>query len=109
VHEHFDWGLRNAAPVNKLNGTIGYGWGDWETDLHATYISATKGILVQPSPVPQTSVVGLKGYTILSPRIAWRPIEALSVELSAENLWSYEAVPSQRMDPSYFLTLRVSY
>jgi iron complex outermembrane receptor protein len=109
VHEHYDWGLRNAAPVNKLNGNAGYGWGEWEADLHASYTSATKGLLVQPGTPPKSMVVDIKGYTALSPRIAWLPTDSLSVELSVENLWSYTDVLSQRMEPSYYLTLRVTY
>ncbi|HXP95406.1 MAG TPA: TonB-dependent receptor, partial [Telmatospirillum sp.] len=109
VHAHYDWGLRNAAPVNKLNGTLGYGWGEWEADLHASYVSATKGLLVQPGSPPKSMVADMKGYTALSPRIAWQPIDSLSVEVSAENLWSYTNVLSQRMEPSYYLTVRVAY
>ncbi|MDR3438633.1 TonB-dependent receptor domain-containing protein [Telmatospirillum sp.] len=109
VHEHYNWGLRNAAPVNKLNGNIGYGWGEWEADLYASYISATKGLLAMPGNPPKTVVANIKGHTALSPRIAWQPTASLSVELTAENLWSYRDVLSQRMEPSYFLTLRVAY
>ncbi|PKU24173.1 TonB-dependent receptor plug domain-containing protein [Telmatospirillum siberiense] len=109
LHEHSDGGLRNAAPVNKVNANIGYGWGEWETDLYASYVSATKGVLITAGVPTVTRTVGVKGHVDLAPRIAWRPTDNLMVELSAENLWPYKDVVTQRMETSYFLTLKVSY
>ncbi len=109
LHEHEDWGLRNATPVNKANANLGYGWGEWEADLYASYTSATKGLLITAGVPTTTAVVDVKGHTSLSPRLAWRPIETLSVELTAENLWPYHDVVAQRMETSYYLTLKVSY
>lgn len=109
LHEHEDWGLRNGSPVNKANVNLGYGWGEWEADLYASYVSATKGLLITPGVPTVSSVVDVKGHTNLSPRIAWRPVANLSVELTAENLWPYHDVVAQRMETSYYLTLKVSY
>jgi iron complex outermembrane receptor protein len=109
LHEHFDWGYRNAAPVNKANVNLGYGWGDWEADLYASYVSATKGQLITAGIPTVTSVVDIKGHTNLSPRLAWRPVENLTVELTAENLWPYRDVVTQRMETSYYLTLKIAY
>ncbi|MDR3435196.1 TonB-dependent receptor plug domain-containing protein [Telmatospirillum sp.] len=109
LHEHHDWGLRNATPVNKLNANIGYGWGEWEADLYGSYTSATKGMLITSTVPLRSQVVEIKGFTTLSPRIAWRPIEPLSIELTAENLWPYQDTVPQKMETSYYLTVKVSY
>lgn len=109
LHEHLDGGLRNASPVNKANVNIGYGWGEWEADLYATYISATKGLLYKAGTPTVVSVVDVKGHANLAPRVAWRPTDNVMIELSAENLWPYKDVVAQRIETSYFLTLKVSY
>jgi iron complex outermembrane receptor protein len=109
LHEHFDWGLRNAEPTNKVNGNLGYAFGDWEADLYATYISSTKGITIMPGLPPSASIVTIKDYTILAPRIAWHASEAVTLEAVAENLWPYQDSTPQRMETSYYLSVKVTY
>jgi len=112
LHEHFDWGYRNALPTNKLNANIGYAFGNWEADLYATYISQTKGIVITPGTAttrPSGTIVTVKDYTILAPRIAWHATENLTVEAVAENLWPYQDSTAQRMETSYYLSVKVSY
>lgn len=114
LHEHSEASfseasLRDATPVNKVNVNVGYGWGEWEADLYATYTSATKGVLLTAGVPTVSRIVDVKGHIDLSPRVAWRPTDYAMVELSAENLWPYKDVVSQRMETSYFLTLKLSY
>jgi outer membrane receptor protein involved in Fe transport len=109
LHEHFDLGYRNAEPTNKLNANLGYAFGDWEADMYATYISATKGIAIMPGVPPTATIVTIKDYTILAPRVAWHATENISIEAVAENLWPYQDTAQQRMETSYFLSLKISY
>ncbi|PKU22211.1 TonB-dependent receptor plug domain-containing protein [Telmatospirillum siberiense] len=109
LHEHFDWGYRNAQPTNKLNAHLGYAWDVWESDLYATYVSPTKGIVITPGLRPKASIVTIKDYKILSPRVAWHANEFVTVEAVAENLWPYQDSAPQRMETSYYLSVKVTY
>jgi iron complex outermembrane receptor protein len=109
LHEHFDWGYRNAEPTNKLNANLGYAFGDWQADLYATYISATKGIVITPGLPPTASIVTIKDYTILAPRLAWQATQDLTIEAVAENLWPYQDSSPQRMETSYYLSAKITY
>lgn len=109
LHEHFDWGYRNAQPTDKLNAHLGYAWNAWEGDLNATYVSPTKGLVITQGVRPKASIVTIKDYTILSPRIAWHANDSVTVEAVAENLWPYQDSTPQRMETSYYLSVKVTY
>ncbi|MTJ81065.1 MAG: TonB-dependent receptor plug domain-containing protein [Telmatospirillum sp.] len=109
LHEHRDWGLRNAAPISKANAHLGYSWGDWEADLYGAYTSRTKGIGVTGMRPYRRQIVPIKEYVTLSPRLAWHPGDMLTVELTADNLWPYQDSLYYRMETSYGLTLRLRY
>jgi iron complex outermembrane receptor protein len=112
IHEHFDWGYRDALPTNKVNVNTGYALGDWEADLYATYVSPTRGLVITPA-TPTTratgSLVTIKDYTILAPRVGWHATDNVTVEAVAENLWPYQDSTAQRMETSYYLSVKVTY
>ena len=109
LHEHYDLGLRDAVPVNKLNVNVGYGWDRWEADLYGSYIAATKGPVISTGPPLRTVFETVPGHVALAPRLAWRATDTLTIELVADNLWPYKDSVDQRMDPVYFLSVRVTY
>ncbi|MDR3441240.1 TonB-dependent receptor plug domain-containing protein [Telmatospirillum sp.] len=109
LHEHFDWGYRNAQPAHKANANLGYEFGDWEANLFATYISATKGLVIVPGRPPRGWIADIGDYTILSPRLAWHARENVVIEAVAENLWPYQETAPQRMETSYFLSVKITY
>ncbi len=110
LHEHADLGFHDAVPVHKANGAIGYAWDAWDAGLTAAYAGATKGTVISAmatTPVYLTETV--KGYTTLSPRLAWRGMEHVSVELVADSLWPYRDSVVQRMESTYYLSVTFSY
>jgi iron complex outermembrane receptor protein len=109
VHEHIDLGLRDGVPVNKANVNIGYGWGRWEADMYGSYVSATKQQVIYASAPLTTVIENVPGHVALAPRLAWHAMDALTVELVANNLWSYKDSVAQGMDPVYLLSVRVTY
>ncbi len=110
LHEHSDQGIRDALPVHKLNANLGYGWDSWDADVALFYASATKGsAFAEGSPTPLMTTAKIKSYASLAPRLAWHADDRLSVELAAESLWPYRDSVGQRMESTYFLTVKLSY
>jgi iron complex outermembrane receptor protein len=109
VHEHPDRGLRDGAPLNKVVAHAGYAWRSWEADLYGTYASETDAILVTSPRQRAAQSVPIKETTTLSPRLSWRPVDSLTIELAAENLWPYQDTRYFKLDTSYYLTVRFSY
>jgi len=101
--------LQGSLPVNKVNATIGYGWGDWAADVRLFYSSKTKGIGLISNPYPESAILDTKDVLILSPHVTWSPIEDLSFDLSADNLWPYQDNLVQRNTPTYFLAVTARY
>ncbi len=101
--------LQGSLPVHKVNATLGYGWGDWATDVRLFYSSATKGVGIVTDPFPQSALMAVKDVLIVSPHLTWSPIEKLSFDLSATNLWPYQDNLAQRTTPTYFLSASVRY
>jgi iron complex outermembrane receptor protein len=110
LHEHSPLGYEDASPRHKANGNLGYSWDSWDSSLAAGYTSATRGMVVVGSP-SNLSVVNekVKGFATLSPRLAWHGNGVMTVELVAENLWPYHDSAVQRMDASYYLSVKVNY
>lgn len=112
LHEHFDLGYRNAQPTHKVNLGLGHSFGDWEADLYARYVSGTKGLFVKPGGPddgPAAGIGKIGPYAILSPRLAWKAREDLLIEAVAENMWPYRDSSPQRMDSSYYLSVKFTY
>jgi iron complex outermembrane receptor protein len=110
LHQHADLGYTEALPVHKANANLGYAWDSWEAGLFGGFSSATKGEMVNSAaPIPSTSIATIKGFTTLSPRLAWRANDLLTLELAADNLWSYHDSIAQRVDATYYLAAKISY
>ena len=101
--------LQGSLPVHKVNATLGYGWQDWATDVRLFYSTATKGVGIVTTPFPQAAVMTVKDVLIVSPHLTWSPIEKLSFDLSAANLWTYQDNLTQRNTPTYFLSVFARY
>jgi iron complex outermembrane receptor protein len=101
--------LRNSLPVHIVNATLGYGWGDWASDVRLFYSSATKGLGFISNPYPQPALMTNRDVLILSPHLSWSPFEQLSLDLSAQNLWPYKDTLVQRNTPTYFLAVTARY
>jgi len=101
--------LQGALPVHKINATLGYGWGDWAADVRLFYSTSTKGIGLISNPYPQSAILDTKDVMIVSPHVTWSPIEQLSFDLSANNLWTYQDNLVQRNTPTYFLAITARY
>lgn len=96
--------------VQKANAHIGYGWDDWSADLRALYTSPTPILTLDTlSRIPHLAIESNQNILLLSPRIGWQFAEFATLEASAENLWPYRLNALQKIDSSYFLTLRVNY
>lgn len=109
LHEHADDGLSDAFPEHKINLNVGYAWDGWDVDLNGSYISATKGTLINPGLPPTATVGWIKSQYILSPHIGWQATDNLRVELTAENLWPDQDTLPQRMETSYYLSVTITY
>jgi iron complex outermembrane receptor protein len=109
MHEHYNWGLRDASPDHKANINLGYRWGQWEGDLYTTYVSATKGTVITAGPPVTSTAVRLPSHAILSPRIGWHPLDNLTVELVGENLWPYRDILPQKQETSAYISVKISY
>jgi iron complex outermembrane receptor protein len=109
LHEHMNWGLRDAAPINKVNAKIGYGWDDWDADLRLTFTSSTKYLVALPGRRPTLAAMPIAGHLSLAPRIAWYAGNRITVELSADNLWPYSDVFGQRNPVEALLSVTVAY
>ena len=106
-------GFKNAEPTHKLNANLGYAAGPWEGELYGSYTSATKGMVITPGTSPASpataAILPIKAYTTLSPRLGWHANDHVLIELVAENLWPYQDTVLQKMETSYFLSVKVSY
>jgi len=103
-------GIGREETVQKANAHVGYGWGDWSADLRALYTSPTPTLTLDTlSRTPHVAVEMDQNIWQLSPRIGWQVSDFATIEASAENLWPYRLNALQRIDSSYFLTLRVNY
>jgi iron complex outermembrane receptor protein len=110
LHKHADLVTFEAPPVHKINGNVGYAWESWEADLYGGYSSATEGTFINgATATPTIGSETIKGFSMLSPRLAWHANDLLTVELAADNLWSYRDSVSQRIDATYYLSLKFSY
>lgn len=110
LHEHSDQGYADALPTHKANGNIGYAWQDWDAGLVAGYASATRGTVISGLALSTTlATETIKSHATLSPRLAWHGNDLLTIELAAENLWPYRDSTAQKMDCSYYLSVRVAY
>ncbi len=109
LHQHAELYLDDGTPTEKINANIGYGWRNWELDLHGNFVGGLKGKqIVQLFPGPELSPA-VKDYVSLAPRLGWHPADYLTVELSSDNLWAYYDTPGQRMPATYWLTLAAHY
>lgn len=95
--------------MHKVNATLGYGWGDWAADIRLYYASHTKGVGLIDQPFPQSAILDIKDVVIVSPHLSWSPIEQISLDLSANNLWPYQDNLVQRNTPTYFLSVTARY
>lgn len=113
LHEHLDQGLRDTLPEHKINLNVGYARDGWDAELYGSYVSATKGTLINPAASPRlpatTSVATVKSYYVISPHVGWQATDNLRVELTADNLWPYQDTLPQRMETSYYLSVTISY
>lgn len=110
LHEHADQGFADDLPAHKANVNLGYAWQDWEAGVAAGYAAATRGTVISglaPSTVLATETI--KGHTTFSPRVAWHGNDQVTVELAAENLWPYRDSTAQRMEASYYLSVKFAY
>jgi len=102
--------LGREQTVQKANAHIGYGWDQWNADLRLLYTSPTPTLTLDTLTVsPHVAVMTDHSIVTLSPRIGWQPVEYLSVEASAENLWPYRLNPLEKEGSLYYLTVRVTY
>ena len=97
--------------VQKANAHLGYGWGDWSADLRLLYTSPFQALTLDTVSGPTSHVALLNAPSTLqlSPRLGWQATDYASIELSAENLWPYRLNALQRIDSSYFLTVKFTY
>jgi len=96
--------------VQKANAHFGYGWDDWSADLRVLYTSPTPILTLDAlSRTPHLAIENDQNILQLSPRIGWQFSDFATLEASAENLWPYRLNALQKIDSSYFLTLRVNY
>jgi iron complex outermembrane receptor protein len=109
LHQHVDDGLSDAFPEHKINLDLGYAWDGWDANVNGAYVSATKGVVINPGVPPSATVGWVKSHFIVSPHVGWQATDNLRVELTADNLWSYQDTLPQRMEPSYYLSVTVSY
>lgn len=109
LHEHLDQGLSDSLPEHKVHLNIGYAWDGWDAELYGSYVSGTKGIVINPGLPPTAAVGWVKGHSILSPHVGWQARDNLRVELTAENLWPYQDSLPQRMETSYYLSVTITY
>jgi iron complex outermembrane receptor protein len=110
LHEHADLGFQDAVPLHKANADIGYAWKAWDADLTAGYASATKGTIISGMATTPTYVTErIKNYATLSPRLAWHGLDPVTIELVADSLWPYRDSVAQRMEATYFLSVKISY
>jgi hypothetical protein len=96
--------------VQKANAHLGYGWNDWSADLRALYTGPTPILTLDTlSRTPHLAVENSQHILQLSPRIGWQFSDFATIEASADSLWPYRLNALQKVDSSYFLTLRVNY
>lgn len=101
--------LEHSLPQHKINANIGYGWQSWTADLRLFYASQTESSTVVLSPVPGAIYVPIKNYVTLSPRLSWSPLERLTLELTADNLWPFRDNIAQRTPVTYYLSAGVRF
>lgn len=97
--------------VQKANAHLGYAWDDWSADIRALYTSPTPIIAIDTlsAKTPHLAIENDQNIIQLSPRIGWQFSDFASIEASAENLWPYRLNPLEKVDSTYYLTLRVNY
>jgi iron complex outermembrane receptor protein len=96
--------------LQKVNAHIGYGWQDWSADLRLLYTGPAPGLVLDTlAALPRIKMETTQPITTLSPRIGWQATDYAQIELSAENLWPYRLSSVEKIDTSYFLTVRVTY
>jgi outer membrane receptor for ferrienterochelin and colicins len=104
-----DLKLQNSLPVHKVNASIGYGGEEWAADLRIFYASSIRGGTFVLDPYPDPVFKTVKNYITLAPHLAWSPLEHLTVELVADNLWTYRDSLAQRTPVTYYLSLVARY
>ncbi len=96
--------------LQKANAHFGYGWGNWSADLRLLYTGPTPTLVLDVMSKPiHVAVERDQPIVELSPRIGWQATDYATIEASAENLWPYRLNALQKVDSSYFLTLKLSY
>jgi hypothetical protein len=101
--------LRNDETWHKVNANLGYGWSQWTADVRLFYSSAVQSLVLQTSdPVGAVLSPG-KDIVSLSPHISWTPLDDITLDLAADNLWGYKEDLMQRTKTTYFLTLKLAY
>jgi hypothetical protein len=64
----------------------------------------------KPPFVPLSiAIQPIKSYTTLSPRLGWHASDNVLVEMVAENLWPYQDTVLQKMETSYYLSVKITY
>jgi len=103
--------LSGHETVQKANLRIGYGWGAWSADLDALYTSAVPVLLLDTLSAarPRVALERNQPALTLAPRLGWQATDLITIEASAENLWPTRLNALQRIDSSYFLTVRLTY
>jgi len=102
--------IGHEQTVQKANLHAGYGWEHWNADVRLLYTSPTPTLTLDTlSGLPKVAIENSQTIVTLSPRIGWQPVDYLSVEASAENLWPYRINALEKEGSLYYLTIRVSY
>lgn len=102
--------IGNEQTVQKANLHFGYGWDDWNADLRLLYTSPTPTLMLDTLTRPaHLTIANDQNIIQLSPRVGWQVTDFATIEASAENLWPYRLNALEKIDSSYFLTLRVNY
>lgn len=93
----------HGTPHFKANLHLGYGNDPWEVDLYTSLASAS----AQPVSNPTGTVVltRISPYAIVSPRIAYRLRQDLTLELAAQTLWDFSDNPIGRSEESVLLSI----
>lgn len=98
--------IADMSPRHQVNAAVGYAWDHWEANVNFSYVSETIAYYATQSRV---AAADIKAYATASPRLAWRPQESLTFELSAENLWSYRDNLVQRVPATFWGSVRITF
>ena len=103
-------GLSGRETLQKANAHLGYGWGAWSADMRLLYTSPGQALVLDTlAAVPHAALESSRAVVSLSPRLGWQATDFAMVELSAENLWPYRLNALQKVDSTYYLTLKLTY